>query len=132
MRRSRHPSGHPAGLTVLEIMIVIAILGATALVMRGGFRMLTQADLVESATELATVLRRTNQLAIEKGEMHRVVFDLEPRDANKPEDSRRPDYWVEVCQGPATIVRNEQLKTDEQERIAAIERGKNQMAQLPP
>src|SRR3989442_14038769 len=95
------------GMTVLELMIVIAIIGAASVLVRSGFRMITKADLVEDTTELAAVLRRTTQLAIEHGELHRVVFHLD----NK-EDSNLPDYTVEVCQGATAIQRNELVTPD--------------------
>lgn len=107
-------------MTVLEIMIVLAIIGGGAILVRSGFRMITKADLVEDATELAAVMRRANQLAIEHGEMHRVVLDLEDH-----------QYVVEVCQGQAAIVRNEQLGKDPEEAKQAIERGKQRLGQMP-
>lgn len=107
-------------MTVLEIMIVLAILGAGAALVRSGFRLVTKADLVENATELAAVMRRASQLAIEHGELHRVVFDLE-----------RHGYVVEICQGQTAIVRNEKLAPDEEATKAAIERGKQRMGQMP-
>ncbi|HEY5944729.1 MAG TPA: prepilin-type N-terminal cleavage/methylation domain-containing protein, partial [Kofleriaceae bacterium] len=58
----------PRGMTILELMIVLAIIGAGAFLARSGFRMLTKADLVDNSTELSGVLKRTGQLAIEKGE----------------------------------------------------------------
>jgi type II secretory pathway pseudopilin PulG len=108
------------GMTVLEIMIVLAIIGGGAVLVRSGFRMITKADLVENATELAAVLRRANQLAIEHGEMHRVVFDLD-----------KHGYLVEVCQGQTAIVRNEKLARDPEEVKRALDRGKQRMATLP-
>lgn len=107
-------------MTVLEIMIVLAIIGGGAILVRSGFRMITKADLVEDATELASVLRRANQLSIEHGEMHRVVLDLEDQ-----------QYVVEVCQGQAAIVRNEQIQKDPEAVKEAIERGKQRMGQMP-
>src|SRR5689334_12199604 len=86
--------GASAGMTVLEIMIVLAIIGGMFFVVRSGFRLLTKADLVEDANELTAVLRRANQLALEHGELHRVVLDLEGQ-----------AYVVEVCQGQAAILR---------------------------
>src|SRR3954464_4062779 len=109
-----------SGMTVLEIMIVLAIIGGGAVLVRSGFRMITKADLVENATELAAVLRRTNQLAIEHGEMHRVVLDLEDH-----------QYIVEVCQGQTAIVRNEKLDKKPEEVKDAIERGKQRLGQMP-
>ncbi len=107
-------------MTVLEIMIVLAIIGGGAVLVRSGFRMITKADLVEDANELASVMRRANQLSIEHGEMHRVVLDLEDQ-----------QYIVEVCQGQAAIVRNEKLEKDPDAVKEAIERGKQRMGQMP-
>src|SRR5687767_15985350 len=104
---------HQSGMTVLEIMIVIAIIGGMAFIVRNGFRLLTKADLVENANELSAIMRRTSQLAIERGEMHRLVMDLDTH-----------QYVVEVCQGSTAIVRNEALRADTEEQKRALERGK--------
>jgi prepilin-type N-terminal cleavage/methylation domain-containing protein len=108
------------GLTVLELMIVIAIIGALAAVLRTGFNALTKAELVEDATEFATLLKRTSSLAIENGEMHRLVIDMD-----------KQVYVVEVCQGQTALVRNEQLRNDDEKTKQAIEKGKQRLAQLP-
>ena len=108
-------------MTVLEIMIVLAIIGGGAVLVRTGFRTITKADLVENATELAAVMKRASQLAIEHGEMHRVMFDFE-----------KHAYVVELCQGQTAIVRNEQLNPDPEKAKEALERGKQRMGQLPP
>src|SRR4051812_46858017 len=87
------PAGQP-GLTVLEIMVVLAIVGGLFYVVRSGFRLVTKADLVEDATGLTAVLRRASQLAVEHGELHRVVLDLDAE-----------GFAVEVCQGAVGIAR---------------------------
>src|SRR5687768_12222686 len=96
---------HSGGMTVLEIMIVIAIVGGMAFVVRSGFRLVTKADLVENSNELSAIMRRAGQLAIEHGEMHRVLLDLDTH-----------SYLVEVCQGSTAIVRNEALRGDDEEK----------------
>ncbi len=118
-----------AGLTVLELMIVIAVIGAGAFLLRAGLRAVTKADLVEDAVELSAILRRANQLAIELGELHRVVIDL---DAVKPEADERFDYLVERCQGSAALARNEELRPDEEGVKRAVDRGRQKLDQLPP
>ena len=110
-----------SGMTILEIMIVIAIIGGMAFIVRSGFRLITKADLVENSNELSAIMRRAGQLAIERGELHRVVIDL---DAHA--------YVLEVCQGQTAIVRNEALRTDNDEAKRALERGKQRMQDLPP
>jgi len=107
-------------MTVLEIMVVLAIIGGLFFVVRSGFRLLTRADLVEDSTELTAVIRRASQLAVEHGELHRVVLDLESQ-----------AYVVEVCQGEAAVLRNEQLKKDDDETKRALERGKQRLNGLP-
>jgi prepilin-type N-terminal cleavage/methylation domain-containing protein len=108
------------GMTVLELMIVLAIIGGGFVLVRSGFRLLTKADLVENATELSALMRRTGQLAIEHGDLHRIVLDLDTQ-----------IYVVEVCQGATTIVRNEAVKEDPEEKKRALERGKDRLIGLP-
>jgi type II secretory pathway pseudopilin PulG len=107
-------------MTVLELMIVLAIIGAAAVLVRSGFRLITKADLVENATELSAILKRTDQLAIEHADMHRVLFDLD-----------KQQYVVEVCQGQAGIMRNEAVRPDEYAKKRAFERGKDKLIGLP-
>lgn len=126
MSRPRRAS---AGLTLLELMIVIAVIGAGMFLLRAGFRRMTKANLVEDATELAAILKRTNQLAIEHGELHRVVLDL---DALNPDAEERIDYVVEQCQGSAAIARNEDVRPDQEEVKRAADRGRAKLNQLPP
>lgn len=113
-------------MTVLEMMIVLAVIGGMFFIVRTGFRLVTKADLVEDSSELAAVMRRASQLAVEHGELHRVVLDLDNQDLQKP------DYVVEVCQGQAAIQRNEQLYGNEDETKRALERGKQRLNGLPP
>lgn len=107
-------------MTVLELMIVMAILAGGVVLVRSGFRLLTKADLVESSTELAAMMRRTSQLAIEKGQMHRVLFDLD-----------KHIYVIEVCEGASTIVRNEKVVTDEEATKRAQEKGTERLRGVP-
>ena len=105
---------------MLELMIVLAIIGGAMMLVRSGFRLITRADLVENATELTSVLRRASSLAIEHGELHRVMIDLD-----------KQLYVVEVCQGATAIQRNEKLRVDQDEKKRALERGKNRLLGMP-
>jgi hypothetical protein len=105
-------------MTVLELMVVLAIMGMTVFLMRSGFRSFTKADLVENSTELASVMQRAGQLAIEHGELHRVLIDLD-----------KNVYIVEVCQGQTTIQKNELVRPDEEVKKRALDKGKEKLAQ---
>ncbi len=107
-------------MTVLEMMIVLAIIGGGVVLVRTGFRQITKADLVESSTELSAMLKRTAQLAIEKGEMHRILFDVEQQ-----------LYAVEVCQGSTAIMRNEKVRGDEEKQKQALARGQERLRGVP-
>jgi type II secretory pathway pseudopilin PulG len=108
-------------MTLLELMIVLAIIAAGFVLVRLGFRVLTKADLVESSSELAAVMRRASQLAVEHGEMHRVVFDLD-----------KQAYAVEVCKGARNIQRNEKIKPDDDAAKRGLDKGKDKLQGLPP
>ena len=82
-------------MTVIELMIVIAIIGGFAYIAASGFRMVTKADLVDDATRLSAVMRRTSQLAMESGQLHRVVLDL---------DQRRRSHVVDALAAVAHLV----------------------------
>ncbi len=107
-------------MTVLEIMVVLAIIGGLVFIARTGFRRISKADLVENANELRVFLTRASNLAIERGEMHRVVLDLE-----------KQVYAVEVCQGATAIARNEAVRADPEETKRQLERAKQRMGQMP-
>ncbi|HEX7839939.1 MAG TPA: type II secretion system protein [Kofleriaceae bacterium] len=113
--------GNARGMTVIEIMVVLAIIGGLFFVARSGFRLLTKADLVEDANELTAVMRRASQIAVEHGELHRIVLDLESQ-----------AYVVEVCQGQVAIARNELLKTNDEDTKRALERARTRLNGLPP
>lgn len=118
-RPASRPSALP-GMTVLEIMVVLAIIGGLMFIARSGFRRISRADLTENANELAGFLQRTSNLAIERGEMHRIVLDLE-----------KQVYAVEVCQGATAIARNEAVRGDPEEAERQLERAKQRMGQMP-
>ncbi|HET9988640.1 MAG TPA: hypothetical protein VFQ65_08965 [Kofleriaceae bacterium] len=107
-------------MTVLELMIVLAIIGGAMMLVRSGFRLITRADLVENSSELSAVLRRASSLAIEHGEMHRVVIDMD-----------KGLYSVEVCQGAVAIQRNELVRPDEEAKKRALDKGKNAFVNMP-
>jgi general secretion pathway protein H len=117
--RRRGRRGAP-GMTVLEIMIVLGVIGGLFFIVRTGFRVLTRADLVEDSTELTAVMRRASQIAVEHGELHRVVLDLDNQ-----------MYTVEVCQGATAIQRNERVNSNDEETKRVLERSQQRLNGLP-
>ncbi|HEY1553447.1 MAG TPA: prepilin-type N-terminal cleavage/methylation domain-containing protein [Kofleriaceae bacterium] len=113
--------GARRGITILEMMIVLAIIALAALLARTGFRTLTKADLVDNSTELAAIMKRAQQLAIEHGELYRVTMDLD-----------KQVYVVEVCEGQVAIQRNEAVRTDAEAKKHALETAKARMNGMPP
>ena len=103
-------------MTVLELMIVLAIIGAASVLVRSGFRLLTRADLVEGSTELSALFKRASSLAVEMGGMYRVTMDVD-----------KGTFVVEQCKGAATIQLNEKIRPDEEAKKRALEKGKEKL-----
>lgn len=108
------------GITLLEIMIVLAIVGASLMLVRSGFRMVTKADLAENAVEMVALMRRANQMAIETGSMHRILIDLD-----------KHEYVIEVCEGAAGIARNEAVRASADAKERAILRMEGRLQGSP-
>jgi type II secretory pathway pseudopilin PulG len=121
MRSSRR---HSAGLTILELVIVIAIIGLMSYLAVGAIRWLRGANAIDASVELTGVMRRTTQLASASGQMYRIVFDLDAQ-----------TYRVEVCEGgPAAISKDPEQKfeaTDPEAKQRAIEDAKQKIASMP-
>lgn len=81
-------------MTVLELLVALAVIVLLVYGVGAGMNKITEGDLVDDTLELASVLRRTNQLAVETGQLHRVMFDFE-----------KGTYDVEVCQGSGALTR---------------------------
>lgn len=119
--RSIRVAGHQAGLTILELLIVLALMGLFSYVAYSGFRSLSSAALVEDTNDLVAVMRRTQVLAVESGVPVRIVFDFD-----------KQAYWVEACQGDATLRRTkEEAKYDPREAEKALEDARRKIALLP-
>jgi len=99
MRRRTDP-----GFTLIEVMIVMAIVALIGSLGVQGFRSLARSDLRASASHLAGAMRFLFDRASTTGKVHRLVLDLEgarywaevaddkfysPRDTESPEAARR-------------------------------------------
>jgi prepilin-type N-terminal cleavage/methylation domain-containing protein len=126
----RAPARHSRGLTLLELMVSLAIIGILSYLGVGAVRWLRGANVTEASLELTAVMRRTQQLAAETGMLHRVVLDL----GMAPGDPQT--YRVEVCAGgPGAISRNPEAagdaNLDDDTRKAAVEAAKEKLRSLP-
>ena len=108
------------GMTVLELMIVLAIIGGAAFLARSGFRALTKADMAESGAELVAMMRSAERLAITHSQMHRLLIDMD-----------KEVFVVERCTGATSIMRDEQLRTDPEAKKRAMEKGKDRLLGVP-
>lgn len=119
--RRRGRGARTAGMTVLELLIVLAIMGLFAYVGYSGFRTLTSGALVEDTNDLVAVLRRTQALAVETGAQARVVFDFD-----------KQGYWVEVCEGQPTLRKTrDEAKLDPEAQAKALEEARRKLALMP-
>lgn len=99
---------------------MITIIAVGLVVLRSSLNILGNFGLSEDADELSAMLRRASSLSIERGEQHRVVFDME-----------KGGYRVDVCQGAATLARNEQIDADKEKVEQAVQKGQDRLRDLP-
>jgi len=111
---------HQRGLTLLELLIVVAIIGVALVALSSSINILGNFGLSNDADELAAMLRRAGQLSVERGEQHRVVFDLE-----------KGVYRIDVCHGQAALSRNEQVDPDKEKVEQAVQKGQDRLRDLP-
>ncbi len=100
-------------MTLLEVMIVLAVIGGLMAILSGGLLKTNEARLREASAELMQTLKSTYNMATMSGKHHRVVFDLKAQ-----------EYHVEVCTGKQTLIRgDEEHRVDED----AVERIKEKL-----
>ena len=125
-------TGHPRraseqGMTLLEMLIVLGVVGAVMALGFFAMRSFTKSDLRADAVAVASALTSASNMAAQSGMQHRVVFDLDQQ-----------TYRIEVCPDPVRLRRgDEEEKIDiealqelqsEQERLAAARQATQQIA----
>jgi prepilin-type N-terminal cleavage/methylation domain-containing protein len=113
--RRRHSE---QGLTLLEIMVALAIIVMLLNLSVGAIRRARKSDLVDRTLAIAALMRRTNLAAMDTGQLHRIVFDLEKK-----------QYVAEVCEGAKTIARNkkEEHEIDGEKVQGQLERARQRL-----
>jgi hypothetical protein len=81
-------------MTLLELMIVLAIIAGIVMLTSIGFRKVSKGDLVDDLHGLTGRMKATSALAVETGVPHRVLIDF-----------REQAYVVEACAGRAGLTR---------------------------
>ncbi|HUH02772.1 MAG TPA: type II secretion system protein [Kofleriaceae bacterium] len=80
------------GMTMIEIIMVLAVIGLLLVVGIGAIRNLSKASLREDSTEITAVLRGAHNMATLSRKHHRVVFDIE-----------QGTYRIEACEGTVQL-----------------------------
>jgi len=105
MRRRRTHSG----FTLIEILVVLAIVGILAGLSIRGLRSLARSDLRASVTHMAGAIRYLFDRASTTGQYHRLVIDI---------DSGR--YWAEVSDDMFYLPRDPETESSAK-KLAALE-----------
>lgn len=102
------------GFTLLEILIVIAILGLVAIVAIPSINNTFRFSVKSAAREIATLTKDTSNSAQITGKIHRIVFDLD-----------KNQYWVESS-SDSTLMTSEESKKIAQERSSVFKKEKTE------
>lgn len=100
------------GMTMLEVIITLAVVGVLMLIGYNGVRFVSKSDLREDSTQVAAAMRAAHNMATTSGTHHRVVFDLDTQ-----------TYRIEMCEGDIRLrhAEREQLLEDAATDPAAID-----------
>ncbi len=107
-RGPRRPRGQ-SGMTILELMITLAVVGLVMVVGYNAVRFVAGSALSEGATEVGQILRASYSMATTTGKHHRVVFDLE-----------KQTFQIEMCEGDIRLRLGdkEEIPEEDEEKTA--------------
>lgn len=91
-------------MTLIEILVVIGIIGLIASIAVPSIGMALKVNINNSSRDLATLIRTAHDEAVLKGQVYRVVFDID-----------RGQYWVEVGERDF-LMRTSEQEEDERKR----------------
>ncbi|MCP4447085.1 MAG: prepilin-type N-terminal cleavage/methylation domain-containing protein [Myxococcales bacterium] len=99
-----------AGITLIEIMVVLAIMGMGMALFLGGNLLKSDEDrLREASVEVLATLRAAHNLATMTGKHHRVIFNL-----------KEQTYHMEVCSGLQTIQRGDEEEVVDVDKLEKL------------
>lgn len=93
-----------AGFSLIELLIVVAILGLVAVVAIPSISNTFRFSVQSTARELATLIKETSNAAQITGKMYRVVYDI-----------KNDQYWAESS-NEQTLLKSEESEAIERER----------------
>lgn len=102
----RAPRRHNRGFTILELLIVMAVITSLSVVMAMGIKRVRKSDLRSDTTKVAQAMRTAYAMATQSGKHHRVVLDLE----NKT-------FRVEICEGNVKLHKERREEREEDRDI---------------
>lgn len=109
MRRRPHSASPDAGMTLIELIVVMGIIGVLAVAAPYGLSRVRKTDLRYDAGKLASALRSAFDRAATTGAHHRVAIDLDGG-----------TYRIERCQGKVKLYRTvDEAEAAEQAQRAA-------------
>lgn len=95
-------TGRQAGMTLLEILIVLGVMGGMLFLGIYTLRSVSKSALRAATVEMAAALKSAHNLATQSGMHHRLVIDLDEQ-----------TYAIEVCPDPIQLARGQ----DEEEKV---------------
>ena len=131
MTDARHIGPRAQGVTLIEIMVALVLVGLIVVAAVSGLRSLSKSDLRESASHMAGAIRYVFDRASTSGRAHRIVFDF---DTGK--------YWAEstddkvyLTSGKETAEKRrkeaEKLAKEDEEEKRANERASSMGSAIP-
>lgn len=101
------PPGRPRGITLIELVVVLALLSILLLVSVPAIRVLSGADLRQASREMAATIRYVCEESVIRNMPMRIAYDLD-----------HSTWWVEAADGPARIFRDRDAREAFEEYMA--------------
>jgi prepilin-type N-terminal cleavage/methylation domain-containing protein len=113
-----HPRRHPEqGMTLLEMLIVLGVVGAVMALGFFAMRSFTKSDLRADSVVVASALTSANNMAAQSGMHHRVVFDLDQQ-----------TFRIEVCPDPIRLLRGDKEEVVDADALRLLAEQPNPLA----